>query len=226
MDFMENKILVVDDDRNICQLIGLYLKKEGYTVKTAGDGEAALSMIKAEIFDLVLLDVMMPKKDGFETLKEVRKFSDIPVIMLTARSETIDRIKGLDAGADDYIPKPFEPQELILRIKAILRRTGAGKNDDINCGGLFISLATYTVKLNNKTLEMTPKEIELLYMLASNPGTVFTRDDLFKALWSNANAKESRSIDVHIKRLREKLGENAEWRLTTVWGIGYKFERD
>ena len=223
---MENKILVVDDDRNICQLIGLYLKKEGYAVKTAGDGEAALEMIKAETFDLVLLDVMMPKKDGFETLREIRKFSDIPVIMLTARSEVIDRIQGLDAGADDYIPKPFEPQELILRIKAILRRTGAGKNDDISCGGLYISLATYTVKLNNKALEMTPKEIELLYMLASNPGTVFTRDDLFKALWSGANSKESRSIDVHIKRLREKLGDSAEWRLTTVWGIGYKFERN
>lgn len=223
---MDSKILVVDDDANICKLISLYLKKEGYNIKTAGNGEAAISMLKSEEFDLMVLDVMMPRKDGFEVLREVRQFSNIPVIMLTARSETIDRIQGLDAGADDYITKPFEPQELILRIRAILRRTSTGKTDDISCRNLFISLTTYTVKLSGKSVEMTPKEIELLYMLASNPGVVFTREDLFKNLWSNANARESRSIDVHIKRLREKLGDNPGWRLTTVWGIGYKFEKD
>ncbi len=223
---MDSKILIVDDDTNICQLISLYLKKEGYSIKTANNGEAAINILKSEDFDLMLLDVMMPKLDGFEVLKQVRVFSNIPVIMLTARSETMDKIQGLDAGADDYLTKPFEPQELILRIRAILRRTSTNKTNDITCGNLFISLTTYTVKLNNKTIEMTPKEIELLYLLTSNPGVVFTREDLFKTLWSNANARESRSIDVHIKRLREKLGDNPGWKLTTVWGIGYKFEKE
>lgn len=223
---MESKILIVDDDTNICQLISLYLKKEGYSIKTANNGEAAINLLKTEDFDLMLLDIMMPKVDGFEVLRQTRVFSNIPIIMLTARSETMDKIQGLDAGADDYITKPFEPQELILRVRAILRRTSTNKTNDITCGNLFISLTTYSVKLNNKAVEMTPKEIELLYLLASNPDVVFTREDLFKTLWSNANARESRSIDVHIKRLREKLGENPGWRLTTVWGIGYKFEKE
>ena len=222
------KILIVDDDVNICQLINLYLVKEGYTTSICHNGQDALNEIAKQRYDIMLLDIMMPGMDGFETLAEVRKILNIPVILLSARGEPMDKISGLDLGADDYVTKPFEPQELISRIKALLRRsqpaTVLPQNPDITIGNLYISLSNYIVKADGKKIEMPPKEIELLYYLASNPMRVFTREQLLSEVWGTGYNGDTRTVDVHVKRIREKLGSSPDWRLDTVWGVGYKFE--
>jgi len=229
------KILIVDDDDNICQLITLYLVKEGYCTAICHNGKEAIRAIKDETYDLVLLDVMMPEMDGYETLTEVRKFSDIPIIMVSAKGEPMDKISGLDYGADDYVTKPFEPQELISRIKAIFRRAqpvvresdkavNADTNPDLSYGNLFVSLRNYIVKVDEKNIDMPPKEIELLYCLASQPMQVFTREQLLNKVWSSDYQGDTRTVDVHVKRIRQKLGTSKKWRINTVWGVGYKFE--
>ena len=219
------KVLAVDDDENICRLIQLYLKSDGFDCDYCNDGQTALAMLTDYSYDAVVLDVMMPGIDGFETLSRLRSFSDVPVIMLSARGEASDRITGLDYGADDYITKPFEPQEVIARIKAVLRRSKQQpEQKSITLFNLTVNLNEYTVTLNGAKIDMTPKETELLYMLAKTPMHVFTRDDLLKSIWGQDYTGDSRTVDVHIKRVREKLGDNPHWRLTTVWGVGYKIE--
>lgn len=229
------KILIVDDDDNICQLLTLYLVKENYYTSICHNGKEALRMIRENAYDLVLLDVMMPEMNGYETLTEVRKFSDIPIIMVSAKGEPMDKISGLDYGADDYVTKPFEPQELISRIKAIFRRAqpefrnNVGTDEpypDVTCRDLFISQRNYIVKINNKPIDMPPKEIELLYCLASQPMQVLTREQLLSKVWGTGNQSDARTVDVHIKRIREKLGAEYSQYLTTVWGVGYKSEID
>ncbi|MCI8435777.1 MAG: response regulator transcription factor [Clostridia bacterium] len=221
------KILIVDDDDNICQLLNLYLIKEGYRTHICNNGKAAVKQLAEEDFNVVLLDIMMPGMDGYETLTAVRKFSNVPVILVSAKGEPMDKISGLDCGADDYVTKPFEPQELISRIKAVLRRTQPTENTDmldIRIGNLFISRSNYIVKVNDVKVEMPPKEIELLYYLAKNPMRVFTREQLLEKVWGEEYKGDSRTVDVHIKRIREKLGLGTNWSLVTVWSVGYKFE--
>lgn len=220
------KILVVDDDTNICQLLSLYLVKEGYNVEMAHNGLDAISKIKSSMYNVVILDVMMPQMDGLETLREVRSFSNVPVVMLTARGEAMDKIIGLDLGADDYVTKPFEPQELISRIKAILRRSlpATELKEDFVLDDLLVSIINYIVKIDGIKIDMPPKEIELLYYLATHPLKVYTREQLLDKVWGPDYKGDSRTVDVHIKRLREKLGDKYSWRIITVWGVGYKFE--
>ncbi len=219
------KILIVDDDENICQLLGLYLERDGFAVEFCHDGNTALSMLSSSVYDGVVLDVMMPGLDGFDVLSELRKFSEVPVIMLSARGESIDRISGLNRGADDYITKPFEPQELIARIRAVLRRSKPAEEiKNVKLFNLNVNLTEYIVTLNGEKVDMPPKEIELLYMLAKTPMHVFTRDELLNAIWGQGYSGDSRTVDVHVKRVREKLGDNPHWQLTTVWGVGYKIE--
>lgn len=222
---METRILVVDDDSNICDLIELYLQKEGYKVFKAYNGSEALKVFKEKQIDLIVLDIMMPELDGYEVLKEIRKSSQIPVLMLTAKGETFDRVLGLELGADDYMVKPFEPKELIARIRAVLRRyKPQSQNRVIEFTNLKIDADSYIVVFNGKEIEMPPKEFELLYFLASNPNKVFTRDQLLYEVWGYDYPGDSRTVDVHIKRIREKLSEENEWHIKTVWGVGYKFE--
>ena len=220
------KALIVDDDDNICQLLSLYLKKDGFAADVCNDGESALVKLRDGKYDVVLLDVMMPGIDGFETLKTLRTFSNVPVIMLSARGEPMDKISGLDRGADDYITKPFEPQELVARIHAILRRSKPAEDNKqkIELFNLVVNISDFTVFLDGEKIDMPPKEIEVLYMLVKTPMHVFTRDDLLKAIWGQNYTGDSRTVDVHIKRVREKLGDNPHWKLTTVWGVGYKIE--
>ncbi len=225
------KILIVDDDVNICQLLNLYLVKEGYSTSICHNGQDALKEIATHEYDIMLLDIMMPGMDGFETLSEIRKTLNIPVILLSARGEPMDKISGLDLGADDYVTKPFEPQELISRIKALLRRSRAqavntvvNSTPDLTVGNLSVSLSNYIVRVDGKKVEMPPKEIELLYYLASNPMRVFTREQLLNHVWGAGYKGDTRTVDVHIKRIREKLGNGFDWQLDTVWGVGYKFE--
>jgi len=226
---VSTKVLIVDDDPNISQLITLYLGKEGYQTTICNNGKDAIYKLHGDDFAVVLLDYMMPEMDGLETLAAIRKFSNIPVILVSAKGEPMDKINGFNVGADDYVTKPFEPQELIHRIKAVLRRTNKGDKDaapeDIHVGQLSISINTYVVKAAGNKLEMPPKEIELLFFLASNPTKVFTREQLLDKVWENDYKGDSRTVDVHVKRIREKLGEDS-WRLSTVWGKGYKFEID
>ena len=218
----------MDDDVNICQLLNLYLVKEGYSTAICHNGQDALEEINKNEYDIMLLDIMMPGMDGFETLSQVRKSLNIPVILLSARGEPMDKISGLDLGADDYVTKPFEPQELISRIKALLRRSQpiavVDATPDLSIGNLFISLTNYIVKLGGNKVDMPPKEIELIYYLASNPKRVFTREQLLSHVWGANYKGDARTVDVHVKRIREKLGVNPNWRLDTVWGVGYKFE--
>ena len=229
-DVMNNqRILVVDDDRNICEIIRLYLEKEGFEVIIANDGQEALDVFRATTPSVVVLDVMMPKMDGFQVCREIRRVSSIPVIMLTAKGETFDKVLGLELGADDYMVKPFENKELVARIKAVLRRYEPKDNADkeIIYPNIVINLTNYELKINGETIDIPPKELELLYYLATNPNKVFTREQLLETVWGFDYFGDSRTVDVHVKRLREKLeiaGENVNWQLKTVWGVGYKFE--
>lgn len=221
------KILIIDDDVKICEVIKLYLEKEGFEVIAAHNGNDGIAMFKSEMPDLVILDIMLPKKDGYEVCREIRKISNIPIIMLTAKGETFDKVLGLELGADDYIVKPFDPKELIARIKAVLRRTQGEVNDEkvVVYPNLTVNLTTYEVKLEDKIIEMPPKEIELLYFLASHPNKVFTREQLLDHIWGYNFMGDTRTVDVHIKRIREKIEKDKyPWRIKTVWGVGYKFE--
>jgi len=221
-----NTILVIDDDRNILAIIELYLKKAGYQVYTCADGTSAMAAFHETKPSLVVLDIMLPGRDGWAVLHDIRMESETPVIMLTAKGDTGDRVQGLELGADDYISKPFDAKELIARIKAVLRRsTPVEPERTIGLPGLTVSLENYAVTLDGRQLEMPPKEIELLYFLASHTGKVFTREQLLEQVWGFDFFGDSRTVDVHVKRIREKLGDNHEWELRTVWGVGYKFEQ-
>ncbi len=222
------KIMIVDDDLNICELLRLYIEKEGFSVVTANDGESAVKMFERESPDLVLLDIMLPKLDGWQVCREIRKTSQCPIIMLTAKGEVFDKVLGLELGADDYMVKPFEAKEVIARIRAVLRRTG--KNEEpavkqVQWDKLSINLTNYELKVDGVQVDTPPKELELLYHLASNPNRVFTRDQLLDEVWGFDYYGDSRTVDVHVKRLREKIdGVSDKWELKTVWGVGYKFE--
>lgn len=224
---LNNTILVVDDDKNICEIVRLYLVKEGYDVKCAYAGKQALRMIEEEKPAAVILDIMLPEIDGIEILKQMRQTTKIPVIMLTAKGETIDKILGLELGADDYVVKPFEPKELVARLKAVLRRT---ETDDVNDGEitfdkLSLNMSTYELKIDGQVIDIPPKELELLNYLCIHPNKVFTRDQLLDEVWGYEYFGDSRTVDVHVKRLREKVeGVSDKWSLKTVWGVGYKFE--
>ncbi len=225
---MQASILVVDDDVNIYELVRLYLEKEGFTVMGAHDGEEALAHFRQRRPDLVVLDLMLPKIDGMDVCREIRKTSAVPIIMLTAKGETLDKILGLEMGADDYLVKPFEPKELVARVKAVLRRTqSAPETEDavVSYPGLQISLVNYELNVGGETVAVPPKELELLHHLASHPNRVYTREQLLEEVWGFDYFGDSRTVDVHVKRLREKLeGFEDGWQLKTVWGVGYKFE--
>ncbi len=220
-----NTILVIDDDKNILAILQMYLKKEGFAVATGERGDTALQIFEQVQPALVLLDVMLPGMDGWSVLGRLRQISNVPVIMLTGKGDTLDRIQGLDLGADDYIPKPFDAKELIARIKAVLRRSAAPESEKtIAFEGLSVSLDNYSVILDGRQIEMPPKEIELLFFLASREGKVFTREQLLEHVWGFDFFGDSRTVDVHVKRIREKIGDREAWQIKTVWGVGYKFE--
>jgi len=223
---MAEKILVVDDEKNICELLRLYLEKEGYEVTMAHNGADAVESAKASTPSLVLLDIMMPVMDGWEACRRIRELGDIPVIMLTAKSDTFDKIMGLELGADDYIVKPFDTKEVVARIKAVLRRYKSSEDDgEVRYDKLSVNITRYELRVDGKQVDTPPKELELLYHLAKNPNRVFTRDQLLDEVWGFEYFGDSRTVDVHIKRLREKLeGVSDQWNLKTVWGVGYKFE--
>lgn len=226
---MEGKLLVIDDDPNICDMLKLYFENEGFEVKTACDGLEGVNMFKFFDPDLVLLDIMMPKKDGWQVCKEIRSFSAKPIVMITAKGETFDKILGLELGADDFVVKPFDMKELSARVRAVLRRytahTKAEDDEVVRYENLEISLQKYEMKVNGKLVDLPPKELELIYFLAANANRVFTRDQLLDKVWGFDYLGDSRTVDVHIKRLREKLeGVSNKWALKTVWGVGYKFE--
>ena len=228
---MSNKILVVDDDLNICELLKIYLENEGYTVFVANDGQAAVDTFTAKSPDLVLLDIMLPKMDGWQVCREIRKTSGVPIIMLTAKGETFDKVLGLELGADDYVTKPFDAKEVMARIKAVLRRSkgesenAANEKKVVVYDKLEINIENYELKVDGKVIDTPPKELELIYHFASNPNRVYTRDQLLDEVWGFDYFGDSRTVDVHIKRLREKLeGASDKWALKTVWGVGYKFE--
>ena len=221
-------ILLVDDDPNITQLVRLYLEKEGYDVQTADRGDTALEMFRKNPPHLMLLDIMLPGMDGWEVCREVRRTSNIPIIMLTAKGETFDKVLGLELGADDYITKPFEPKEMVARIKAVARRyqTGDTPAKEVSFPGLTVNISRYSVVYAGQEIEMPPKEPEVLYFLASHANQVFTRQQLLEQVWGFNFFGDSRTVDVHIKRLREKLVdcEKYGWQIKTVWSVGYKFE--
>ncbi|MGE5632435.1 MAG: response regulator [Caulobacteraceae bacterium] len=224
---MKRKILVVDDDYNIAELIRLYLEKEEYEVRTAYSGKSALEEFHSWTPDLIVLDIMLPEMNGYEVCKQVRKISAIPVIMLTARGETFDKVLGLELGADDYLVKPFEPKELIARVKAVLRRTISTEapTEEVVYSNLVINKSDYSITFHGKKTEIPPKELELFYFLASHPNQVFTREQLLEKVWGYDFMGDTRTVDVHVKRLREKYsGEEDRWEIKTVWGVGYKFE--
>ncbi len=221
--------MVVDDDTNICELLRLYLEKEGYTVALAYDGQQAVDKFPSENPDLMILDVMMPKLDGWQVCREIRKTSNCPIIMLTAKGETFDKVLGLELGADDYVVKPFDTKEIVARVKAVLRRSTSAqdKNDikEVRYDRLIVNMTRYELRVDGKQVDTPPKELELLYHLASNPNRVYTRDQLLDEVWGFEYYGDSRTVDVHVKRLREKLeGVSDQWSLKTVWGVGYKFE--
>jgi DNA-binding response OmpR family regulator len=229
---MQIKVLVVDDDRDICDLLQYTLEKDGYSVIKANDGPSAINKFNSATPDIVLLDIMLGGIDGWDVCREIRKKSDVPIIMITSKNDTFDKVLGLELGADDYIIKPFEVKEVLARVKAVLRRSNQNKSKSevndlkiINFEKLSINLTNYVLKVCDKTIDTPPKEIELLYFLASNPNRVYTRDQLLDEVWGFNYYGDSRTIDVHIKRLREKLdGAKSNWELKTVWGVGYKFE--
>lgn len=223
------KVLIVDDDKNICDLLRVYLEKEGYSTIISNEGNEAMVKFNSLNPDIVLLDIMLPGMDGWQICKEIRKASDTPIIMLTAKSEIFDKVLGLELGADDYIVKPFDTKEVLARIKAVARRSGKlpkpVEMQEVHYDKLSINLTRYVLKAGGKVIDAPPKEIELLFYLASNPNRVFTRDQLLDEIWGFDYYGDSRTIDVHIKRLRGKLcGISKQWELTTVWGVGYKFE--
>ena len=225
----DTKILVVDDDSNISELLKIYFENEGYDVKLAADGVEGLNYFKMYEPDLVLLDIMLPKKDGWQVCREIREISSKPVIMITAKGEVFDKVLGLELGADDFLVKPFDMKELSARVKAVLRRcqNHSNQNDDevIKFENIEISLQKYELKLRGKPVDIPPKELELLYFLSSNYNRVFTRDQLLDKVWGFDYLGDSRTVDVHVKRLRENLeGVSDKWMLKTVWGVGYKFE--
>ena len=222
------KILVVDDDTNICELLRLYLEKEGYEVAIANNGADAVKAFQALSPSLMLLDIMLPGLDGWQVCREVRKFSDKPIIMLTAKGETFDKVLGFELGADDYVVKPFDAKEVMARVKAVLRRSCSAAQSsikEVNFDKLSINLTNYELRVDDKKIDTPPKELELIYHLASNPNRVFTRDQLLDEVWGFDYYGDSRTVDVHVKRLREKLeGVSEKWELKTVWSVGYKFE--
>jgi len=223
------KVLVIDDDNNICELLRLYLEKEGYSVILSHDGEEAIVKFNALKPDIILLDIMLPGLDGWQVCREIRKKSNVPIIMITAKAETFDKVLGLELGADDYIVKPFDTKEVIARIKAVYRRIGQTSSEtevkEVKYDKLVVNMTRYELKVDGKVLDTPPKELELLFYLASNPNRVYTRDQLLDEVWGFEYYGDSRTIDVHIKRLREKLeGISDQWALKTVWGVGYKFE--
>ncbi|MBQ6425785.1 MAG: response regulator transcription factor [Clostridia bacterium] len=223
------KILIADDEPTVHESLGIYLKADGFETVDAYDGQATLDKLSADI-SLVVLDLMMPKKSGIEVCREIRKTSQIPILMLTAKGEEIDRILGLELGADDYIVKPFSPREVVARIKAVLRRTSEQPRSDsdvVTHNGLSIDLKSYTVLLKGEPVICTPKEIEILHLLASHPGQVFTREQLLSKVWGYDFAGETRTVDTHIKRIRAKLDSaNLGWSIKTIYGVGYKFDLD
>lgn len=222
------KILIVDDDKNICELLRLYIEKQGYSTVVANDGKQAIELFEIENPNLILLDIMLPKLDGWQVCREIRKTSKVPIIMLTAKGETFDKVLGFELGADDYLTKPFDTKELVYRIRAVLRRSLPNSDGDskiVKYDKLVINLTTYQLTVDGVNIDAPPKEMELLYHLASNPNKVFTRDQLLDEVWGFDYYGDSRTVDVHIKRLREKLeGVSDKWTLKTVWGVGYKFE--
>ncbi len=222
------KILIADDDNNISDLLKICLENEGYEIVTANNGIKAVSAFKIYEPDLVLLDIMMPGKDGWQVCREIREISSKPIIMVTAKSEVFDKVLGLELGADDFITKPFDIKEVTARIKAVFRRYSGHESDDseiIKFDNIEISLQKYELKLNGKAVDIPPKELELLYFLTSNYNRVFTRDQLLDKVWGFDYLGDSRTVDVHVKRLREKLeGVSDKWQLKTVWGVGYKFD--
>ena len=225
------KILVVDDDLNICELLKLYLENDGYTVFTTNDGQAAVEQFQNKTPDLILLDIMLPKLDGWQVCREIRKTSSVPIIMLTAKGETFDKVLGLELGADDYVVKPFDAKEVMARVKAVLRRVkGETETDEsekkvVIYDNLEINITNYEMKVKGVPVDTPPKELELIYHFASNPNRVYTRDQLLDEVWGFDYYGDSRTVDVHVKRLREKLeGVSDKWTLKTVWGVGYKFE--
>lgn len=225
---MARKVLIVEDESNIAELINLYLKKEGYETMIAEDGGKALELYRLFRPDLVLLDIMLPVMDGWAVCAKIRETDKTPIIMLTAKGETTDKVTGLEMGADDYIVKPFEPKELVARIKAVIRRyqSADAPEKELSFPGLTINISSYTVNYRGQSLDMPPKELELLYFLANHAGQVFTREQLLEQVWGYDYFGDSRTVDVHVKRLREKLGgcEEYGWNIKTVWGVGYKFE--
>ena len=229
---VKQKILIVDDDNNIAELISLYLTKECYDTKIVNDGEQALIAFEHYKPNMLLLDLMLPGIDRYQVCREIRAKSDVPIIMLSAKGEVFDKVLGLELGADDYILKPFDSKELVARVKAVLRRFQPAKPEayasvDIKCveyPGLIVNLSNYSVTYDGRQIDMPPKELELLYFLASSPNQVFTREQLLDNIWGYEYVGDTRTVDVHVKRLREKIKDKPTWRIATVWGIGYKFE--
>ncbi len=232
----KQKILVVDDDENIAELISLYLTKECFETMIVGDGEAALEAVKSFEPNLIVLDIMLPGIDGYQVCREVRSQSQIPIILLSAKGEVFDKVLGLELGADDYMEKPFDSKELVARVKAVLRRyklsaaaapapePASGGEDEVRFPDLIVNKANYSVNYMGNKLDLPPKELELLYFLASSPNHVYTREQLLNQVWGYDYAGDSRTVDVHIKRLREKIKDHQSWKLSTIWGVGYKFE--
>lgn len=227
----KQKILIVDDDENIAELISLYMTKECFDTMIVGDGESALAAVNSFAPDLILLDLMLPGIDGYQVCREVRSKSSLPIIMLSAKGEVFDKVLGLELGADDYMEKPFDSKELVARVKAVLRRFNSTpapvKEENTDCveyPDLRVSRTDYSVIYKGMVLDMPPKELELLYFLASTPNHVFTREQLLDQIWGYEYIGDTRTVDVHIKRLREKLGDHEKWAISTIWGIGYKFE--
>ena len=231
---MENrkKILIIEDDEDISMIEEAYLESAGFETKILSDGNKVNEIIEAESFDLILLDLMLPGIDGYQVCREVRHVSDVPIIMLSAKSEVFDKVLGLELGADDYIMKPFDPKEMVARVRAVLRRYQVGQQNDTSvektkCAefdGLTINLTNYSVVCDGHPVDMPPKELELLYCLAASPNQVFTREQLLDRIWGYEYIGDTRTVDVHIKRLREKIKDHANWKISPIWGIGYKFE--
>lgn len=227
----KQKVLIVDDDNNIAELISLYLTKECFETKIINDGESVMPAMTSFSPNLILLDIMLPGMDGYQACREVRAKYPVPIIMLSAKGEVFDKVLGLELGADDYIEKPFDSKELVARVKAVLRRykpaPAAGTSSDEKCvryTDLSVNLTNYSVLYKGRTVDMPPKELELLYFLASSPNHVFTREQLLDQIWGYEYIGDTRTVDVHIKRLREKIKDHANWKISTIWSIGYKFE--